>query len=344
MGTIVQKLNQLSKTKDDIKKALELKGQTIGDIPFSQYSNKILQIESGSSNCLTGKVDQIGLSKIGWNEVDIQNLQNNVWWNSEDDDLYKLSEKEIELSNSMTWQNKDNYKTIVRFLPKLQIPSNTTSFYSAFKDFINLISLPILDTDNVTGFNNTFQNCYNLRYVPDLKHGLLSTVQNMFSDCVNLMNIPNLNYTNVSTLSGFITYNTKIKKIVINAPYSNSFFGNSMGALEELEINNGPVNTSINLSRSYSLRKFKMSNASLVNGASLYDTCLEYLELPGINTNIDISNSRGIINKTSLINLIKNAGNSNMTFKLNSLTYDLYNIDQDVVAALSNKTNITLAR
>lgn len=47
MGTTADKLNKLVQTKAAIKTAIEAKGQTVGDIPFSQYPAKINAIEGG---------------------------------------------------------------------------------------------------------------------------------------------------------------------------------------------------------------------------------------------------------------------------------------------------------
>lgn len=47
MGTTAAKLEALLATKTDIKRAIEAKGQEVGDIPFSQYPAKIDAISSG---------------------------------------------------------------------------------------------------------------------------------------------------------------------------------------------------------------------------------------------------------------------------------------------------------
>lgn len=48
MMTSTNKLNLLLQTKANIKAAIEERGQTVGNIPFSQYAEKILAIESTS--------------------------------------------------------------------------------------------------------------------------------------------------------------------------------------------------------------------------------------------------------------------------------------------------------
>lgn len=49
MSTIAEKLNLLLSTKAAIKAAIEAKGVTVGNIPFSQYPGKISLISGGGS-------------------------------------------------------------------------------------------------------------------------------------------------------------------------------------------------------------------------------------------------------------------------------------------------------
>ena len=48
MSTIVEKINHINSTKGQIKNAIEEKGISVGDIPFSQYPSKIREIEQGT--------------------------------------------------------------------------------------------------------------------------------------------------------------------------------------------------------------------------------------------------------------------------------------------------------
>lgn len=56
MSTIAEKLNLLLSTKAAIKAAIEAKGVTVGNIPFSQYPGKISLISGGSSGGGDGTV------------------------------------------------------------------------------------------------------------------------------------------------------------------------------------------------------------------------------------------------------------------------------------------------
>lgn len=59
MSTIAEKLNLLLSTKAAIKAAIEAKGVTVGNIPFSQYPGKISLISGGGSG---GGDDTVGSS------------------------------------------------------------------------------------------------------------------------------------------------------------------------------------------------------------------------------------------------------------------------------------------
>lgn len=50
MSTISEKLNHINSTKEQIKNAIENKGISVGDIPFSQYPSKITEISSSNSD------------------------------------------------------------------------------------------------------------------------------------------------------------------------------------------------------------------------------------------------------------------------------------------------------
>lgn len=47
--TIAENLNRLYDVKENIKTAIETKGVTVGDAPFVDYSNKILEIFGGQA-------------------------------------------------------------------------------------------------------------------------------------------------------------------------------------------------------------------------------------------------------------------------------------------------------
>lgn len=71
MSTIAEKLTLLNKTKTDIKAAIESKGQAVGNIPFSQYANKVRAIKglspvtpsSASMANVTGKLNRLNSTK-----------------------------------------------------------------------------------------------------------------------------------------------------------------------------------------------------------------------------------------------------------------------------------------
>ncbi len=71
MSTIAEKLTLLHRTKTDIKAAIETKGQTVGNVIFSQYANKVRAIKglspvtppSASTADVTGKLNCLNGTK-----------------------------------------------------------------------------------------------------------------------------------------------------------------------------------------------------------------------------------------------------------------------------------------
>lgn len=71
MSSIAEKLVLLNQTKTDIKAAIEAKGQTVGNIAFSQYANKIRTIKglspvtpsAASATNVTGKLNRLAYTK-----------------------------------------------------------------------------------------------------------------------------------------------------------------------------------------------------------------------------------------------------------------------------------------
>lgn len=67
MSTIAEKLNLLLSTKAAIKAAIEAKGVTVGNIPFSQYPGKISLINGGGDGTVGSSSDiNVAYYGNGW--------------------------------------------------------------------------------------------------------------------------------------------------------------------------------------------------------------------------------------------------------------------------------------
>ena len=64
--SIAQKLLDLNRLKSDIKDAIEQKGVTVDDAPFTDYPNKILEIEGGGGTVVYPLVK---VEEEDWNET-----------------------------------------------------------------------------------------------------------------------------------------------------------------------------------------------------------------------------------------------------------------------------------
>lgn len=178
----------------------------------------------------TGTVDREGLTALGWDSYDIDWLQQNVWWDKEDNDYWKVTEANLAFgpngSTPLTWANRANIKTNpdVRYFPKFNpSPSSATSWSSLFSGYSYLYAIPThgWDTTYVTTFYNLFYNCYCLSSVGDLTNWSTTSLtgtalQNTFYQCFNLSNIGDLsNWTtnNVTNFSATFYNCLKLKKI-----------------------------------------------------------------------------------------------------------------------------------
>ena len=128
MGTTAEKLQAALDSKDAIKTAIENKGVDVGNAPLSEYADKIKLIKDNSiESTYTGNVDETGLTAIGWTTEDIQMLKDNIWWNAEDDNLWKVEEETKTLAataSNLTYANRNLFKN-VKFCPKLNFTGVT---------------------------------------------------------------------------------------------------------------------------------------------------------------------------------------------------------------------------
>lgn len=176
-----------------------------GIVDVTNYANANVNVSGGSQS--TGHVDAEGLSQIGWTEQDIQNFQENgVFWDEEDDDIYKLTEKELE----------GTYYTGTRYAPKnfpsLYPPSGSSNLIAIpsglnlaagrnFRDLKYLRIIPDVIIANTEG-SNMFYGCTNLEKILNLSFSLnLYYVSNMFRSCSNLKEAPLFNTGNVTDFS-----------------------------------------------------------------------------------------------------------------------------------------------
>ena len=198
MGTIADKLNELKRTKDNIKAAIISKGVNVADnTPFSSYPNKIAEIETGG----------IAKPRVTAKYAYHKNSPETNITQEEIDSYVFVAEGMFSNYNSQRIYAIDGKKLII---------VNPVKMFYYCK---NLKSLDIskFDTSAVTDMRSMFNGCSSLTYL-DLSNWDTSNVTNlssMFYGCSNLesLNLSNFNVSNVTSLS-FTFYNcSKLKEI-----------------------------------------------------------------------------------------------------------------------------------
>ena len=176
--SIATKLAKLKTIKQDIKSALEEKGQTPSNV-FSTYANNIRAIETGGSggNTLKTLLDATQSSK---------NLFNNYKGTSVND-LISYNDTSNVTNTSYMFYNCSNLTSI----PQLDT-SKVTNMGSMFYNCSKLASIPQLDTSKVTNMESMFYNCSSLTSIPQLDTINANYISYMFYNCSSLSSIPQL--------------------------------------------------------------------------------------------------------------------------------------------------------
>ena len=185
--SIATKLAKLKTIKQDIKSALEEKGQTPSNV-FSTYANNIRAIETGGSggNTLKTLLDATQSS---------QSLFNNYKGTSVND-LISYNDTSNVTNTSYMFSNCSNLASI----PQLNT-SNATDMRNMFNNCSKLTSIPQLDTSNANYMSNMFNNCSKLTSIPQLNTSNATSITSMFTDCSKLTSIPQLNTSKVTNIN-----------------------------------------------------------------------------------------------------------------------------------------------
>ena len=349
--TNMAKNDNLSDFLLDIADAIREKKGSSEPINAQDFSSEIASIETKSGGLWTGHADAEGLKAIGWTDEDIAYYQaNGVNWNEEDDEYHKVSDDNKALYGKLTDSNLSTYVNRIVYLPKINT-SKVTSMSQKFLNCTSLVAIPLIDTSNVTTMEAMFRQCYSLVCIPPLDTSKVKNMSHMFRDCYSLMSIPQLNTSNVGSMI-YMFYNCySLKRIPLldtsNVTSMNMMFQNCYSLTSVAQLNTSEV-TSISqmFYCCYSLTSVAQLNASAATTAnSTFTNCasLAHINLEGINIECKLLSSR-LLSKESLLYLINNeAATSAITITLHSYAYERLATDADVVAALTNHPNITLA-
>lgn len=167
-----------------------------------------------------------------------------------------------------------------------------------------IVYLPKINTSNVTTTSNIFSSCSALVAIPKLDTSKMTSMNNMFRSCYALTSIPPLDTSNVTNMSYMFSQCYKLTSIQM---------------LDTISVHN-------------------------MIGMLGYCYTLTHLGLKNVKLAYQVNNST-LLSKESLLYLINNeASESAITIRLATYAYDRWSTDPDVVAALANHPNISLAK
>ena len=279
--------------------------EVVADSGFTGLGKVTINTEvEGAKSKWTGHADAEGLKAIGWTDEDIAYYQENGVNWNEEDDEW----------HKVTDDNKALYGVL------------TASNISTYKD--RIVYLPKIDTSGRTDMSSVFRECFSLIAIPMLNTSKVTDMSYMFSFCYSLTTIPLLDTSKVTVMAGMF-YNCHS---LTSIPPLNTSKVTEMGSMVQY---------------CYSLTAIPMLDTSSATGMGyMFSFCysLTHANLKNVKFACDLSYS-ALLSKESLLYLINNeAATSAITIKLASYAYDKWATDPDIVAALANHPNISLAK
>lgn len=323
MATISENLKTIKDSTMAIKQAILDKGGEVGDL--TTYADAIRGIQTGTSSSFwTGHVDVEGLKAIGWDDEDIAYFQEHgVNWMEEDDEYHKVSEENKALYGVLTEDNYKEYKDIIVYMPKVDF---NISSYNGFESFTKMVGLPVIKSlVNSQGLYYTFNQCYNLTCVPPFNRSI-TRMNSSFRNCSSIQYIPPMDTSNVTDFNACCRGCFKLEYIDFNMD-KGQIIASSFADCVSLK----KVNLVLDL-------KNATQELSPTGCNSLI-----FLKIKNLNRNLKLSSS-STIDKGGILYIINNeAATSAITITLSSAAYARLANDPDIVAALSNHPNVSLA-
>ena len=318
----------------DVADAIRAKKGTTDKINPQDFSAEIASIETSSggstSSGWTGHADAEGLRAIGWTDEDIAYYQaHGVNWNAEDDEYHKVTDDNKALYGVLTANNISTYKDRIVYLPKIDI--SQASVANIFNDCRCLVAIPQIDTSNRTSMSSMFKNCYSLVSIPLLDTSKVTNMYETFFNCRSLVSIPILDTSKVENM-GYTFYNcyslVSIPLLDTSKVKSVQYMFSECAALVSIP----QIDTS------------QVIGSNYMNNAYIKCYSLNNFKIKSVKFALSLSDSVHL-SKESLLYIINNeAATSAITITLNSYAYTRLANDADIVAALANHPNISLAK
>ena len=299
----------------------------------------------------TGHADVEGLKAIGWTDEDIAYYQaNGVNWNEEDDQYHKVPEDNIALYGVLTPYNISTYKDRIVYLPKIDT-SNVTDMNNMFYSCYTLVSIPKLDTSSVTNMYCIFSFCYSLVSIPRLDTSKVKNMSRMFYKCYSLVSIPQLDTSSVTDMSqmlsdcSLITSIPQIDTSEVTNMYNMFYNCFSLVSIPKLDTSK-VLDMGQMFYYCYAIVSIpQLDTSTVTNMNNMFSNCFsaQIVNLKGMKVALNVSTTQ-LFTKDSLLYIINNESAAKaITIKLSSYCYTKYSTDADVVAALANHPNISIA-
>ena len=336
----------------DVADAIREKKGTTEPINPQDFASEIASIESGGGNGWTGHADADGLRAIGWTDEDIAYYQENgVDWNEEDDHLHLVSDDNKALYGVLTAYNISTYKDRIVYLPKIDTSALTSMSYK-FMNCQKMVALPFIDTSNVTNMTGVFNACYSLVTIPPIDFSKAQTMDYAFWQCISLREVPTIDTSLVTNMNGAFYQCVSLEYLPPLSLASSTNVGRMLtmcSSIKQVELQD-----SINVSNwsevfTYDTNLESIKGVDLRNAtstSSIFSYCRRGRDyfVKGVKMSIDLAGVF-ILSKESLLYIITNeASTSAITITIASNVYDKYANDPEVLAALANHPNITLAK
>ena len=322
----MSKADNLHDFLQDVSDAIKEKKGSSEPINAQSFSEEIRNLPSGGGSQWTGHADAEGLKAIGWTDDDIAYYQQNgVNWNEEDDKYHLVSEENKAMYGVINADNIADFAKEMVYLPKIDT-SGKTSFESWLLDCEALVAIPMIDTSSATTVQAMFEGCASLYCVPLLDFSNVVNISRLFYNCGSLPYIPPFDTHKATNWSYFCRY------------------AYALQTMPDLD-SSASTNFNYTFSNSSSLSTVKLLDVG--KGASFNGTfgaCngARNIFLKGLNKSLSLS-SMSALTKESLLYIINNAKTSAITITLSAYSYTKYSVEADIIAALANKSNISLA-
>jgi hypothetical protein len=323
----MSKENNLTDFLTDVADAIREKKGTADKINPQNFSDEIKGIKT-SSSIWTGHVDVEGLKAIGWDDEDISYYQEHgVNWMEEDDEYYKVSDDNKALYGVLTADNIQEYKDRIVWLPKIDT-SAKTNFSNMFQGCSIMKGIPYIDTSKCTGsMMQLFQFCDSLTTIQPIDTSNATSLNSLFGSCDSLQYVPPIDAPKTTTSYAIFVSCVCLKKVQLNTLNSTSY-SETFSSCASL-VDAGTIHF----------------NKNVTSVRVMFSPCraLVRIKLFGLNISIGFPQS-SILSKQSILCMIENeAASEPITITLSAEVYARYANDTDVIQALANHPNVSLA-